>query len=467
MNKLYILILLLSTVFVTTDAQDIIDEQQIDAWLSAYAVDSTVFNDSLNPEAVQQTTVDSLLGVSDTMSIDTKLSAIHNNMFSKSPDLILAEIDKEDYSRKAKMAARTNPLFLGLMFEYPRRLVSLSLNDEDSTIQALRMEVHRDIAITNVEYFEVHRDELPDIEQMVRVEMNKRIKGVEVAEVETAKLDVVKPEVSNWSFGGDIALQVSQNYISSNWYKGGESSLAGILDATGYANYKTDMVQWDNKAELKLGVNSAGSDSLRMMRVNQDRFRITSKLGVKAFNDFFYTVEGEFSTQFCNSYLPNSNERVTAPFSPIRTYLSAGMDYKYKDIVSVFLAPASYKFIYVSDTTVHSGVDPELNIARKVGIIPGKQTLHQLGGLLKVTFAYTFIDVIKLESNLSFYTNYIGEKKGVEIDWEVTANFLINQYFSARLSLNPRYDTTITLPNNEKPRIQFNELLSIGFNYKL
>ena len=54
----------------------------------------------------------------------------------------------------------------------------------------------------------------------------------------------------------------------------------------------------------------------------------------------------------------------------------------------------------------------------------------------------------------------------MEVELEVTANFVINRYFSARLSLHPRYDNTIILPNHEKARLQFKEFLSVGFSHK-
>jgi len=52
----------------------------------------------------------------------------------------------------------------------------------------------------------------------------------------------------------------------------------------------------------------------------------------------------------------------------------------------------------------------------------------------------------------------------VEIDWEIVSNFTINRFLSTRLTLNPRYDNTII---GQKAYLQFKELLSFGFSYKL
>ena len=128
-------------------------------------------------------------------------------------------------------------------------------------------------------------------------------------------------------------------------------------------------------------------------------------------------------------------------------------------MLSVLIAPFSYKLTAVADTSKADGV--RRSIADKLGIEKGKKASNEFGSLVKVEFNYAFTREIELESTLSLYTNY----KGIEFDWEVIGNFMINRFLSARVSLRPRYDSTIKLPNNEKPKLQFKELISLGFHY--
>ena len=104
-------------------------------------------------------------------------------------------------------------------------------------------------------------------------------------------IQVEKIKVARWVRKGSAIFQFSQNYISKNWYKGGNSniSILGILD--GSINYDNkDNIQWENTAEWRAGFNSVEGDTLRKLSTNDDVFRIQSKLGIKAFNKFYYPI---------------------------------------------------------------------------------------------------------------------------------------------------------------------------------
>jgi hypothetical protein len=54
----------------------------------------------------------------------------------------------------------------------------------------------------------------------------------------------------------------------------------------------------------------------------------------------------------------------------------------------------------------------------------------------------------------------------VEIDLEANCDFIINRFLSARLMLHPRFDSSVIMEGDTRARIQFRELLSIGFAHK-
>ena len=394
-----------------------------------------------------------------------------------STDSLLAEVDSALSTFNSQLSTQINPLFMDWVLgskvqgESSREYGILC---DDSIVVEMRKSVKCYIRATAPELYSYHHSQLPSISelQIERIQNDKRDKLLlnldSLNKNRTSKLEVDLPEVSRWNRGAKFQVHVSQNYISSNWYNGGESNMAATLYAMGYFNYDNRKgLHWDNKAEWKLGLYGMASDSLRWLRVNEDLLRLNSKLGYKAFKNFFYTAEWDFQTSLFNTFKSNTYIRTSGPFSPIRMSLSAGIDYKWKNYVSVFVSPLSYKLIYVADMSRMEGVLLEENIAHQVGITDGTRQSNQLGALVRTDFDYDFNESIGMEVHFSFFGNYVGKIKGVEVGCEVIGNFKINRFLSAKVSLYPRYDSTTIPADGGKPKMQFYELISLGFNYKL
>lgn len=270
------------------------------------------------------------------------------------------------------------------------------------------------------------------------------------------RIFVRREQHSPWYHKGTALAQFSQNYVSSNWYQGGNSNLAVLGILTGQLNYDDKKcVQWENCAEWHMGFNSITGDSLRMLSTNDDVFKINSKLGVKAEGNWFYSGSVDFSTQFFNSYNGiNSSVMKTSFLTPIRLNIGIGLDYKYKKIFSLMVAPVAYKYIYVLDS---KNVDSNL-----FGIKSGEKVLSEFGSSFNSTLTYALSPEIQLYSKLNFYTNY----KSVEIDLEMVCNLTINRFLSTRISFNPRYDNTVIFSSGESAKLQLKQLMSVGFFHK-
>jgi hypothetical protein len=259
-----------------------------------------------------------------------------------------------------------------------------------------------------------------------------------------------------WIKKANAMLQFSQNYVSPNWHQGGLSNLAFLsilLTEFNYDNRKG--VQWDNKFEWRSGFNSVDGDTLRKISTNDDLVRYLTKFGVKAGGNWYYSTSGEFSTHLFNSYKGvNSNVLKTTLLTPVRANVGIGMDYKYKKIFSLMIAPISFKYIYVNDTI---NVNPN-----SFGIQKGENHLKQIGSSLLAQFNYSPMLNWNISSKFTVYTDY----KKVEADWEIVNVFTINRFLTARLLVNPRYDNTVIEEAGKKAKIQLKELLSVGFSYR-
>ncbi len=416
---------------------------------------------------------DTVLKVDESQSVDLAqdtMRLVEQIMPIISSDSLLVEVDS--MLKHIELENLVNPLFIDWVIG-TLPAVSVEFNNSDSVVVLLRTQAKAYVRATAPELYAYHKSQLPSMSELKvnQMHLGKKeamllnLDSVNLRNRETLRVDL--PEMSRWSKGAKFQVHASQNYITSNWYKGGESNLAATFYAMGYFNYDNRKgLQWDNKAEWKLGLYGMASDSLRWLRVNEDLVRLNSKLGYKAFKNFYYTAEWDFQTSLFNTYKSNTYVRTSGPFSPMRMSLSAGMDYKYKK-VSVFVSPLSYKLIYVADMRVKDGLLESDNIAHQVGITDGTRQSNQLGALIRTDFDHDFNESIGMEVHFSFFGNYVGKIKGVEVGCELIGNFKINRFLSAKVTLYPRYDSTTIPTDGGKPKMQFYELISLGFNYKL
>ncbi len=98
--------------------------------------------------------------------------------------------------------------------------------------------------------------------------------------------DIVIFNPNFWTFGGDYYLQFLQNYVSDNWYKGGESNYSMLGRVTMMANYNNKQkVKWENKLEMRLGYQTSKGDSVHTLKTSDDLIRYTSKLGLQAIQE--------------------------------------------------------------------------------------------------------------------------------------------------------------------------------------
>lgn len=268
------------------------------------------------------------------------------------------------------------------------------------------------------------------------------------------KVFVTKPRF--WVIKGDYSLQFMQNYVSGNWYKGGESNYSLLGSISMEANYNNrHKIIWDNKLELKLGVQNSRSDSVHALKTTEDLIRLTSKLGLKASNKWYYTLQMIASTQFTHSYKVNDPVLYADFLSPFNLNLSVGMDYNIDWLDhslkgTVHLAPLAYNCKY----------SRLLELSERLGIQEGSHVLHDFGSQFTIDFTWELSDQIRWKSRAYAYTSY----KRVEMEWENTFVFQLNKWMAAQLFVYPRYDDGISRDVHHG-FWQFKEYASIGFNY--
>lgn len=272
---------------------------------------------------------------------------------------------------------------------------------------------------------------------------------------EPVTLVTVRPNF--WSYAGDYSLQFLQNYVSDNWYKGGESNYSMIGAATLQANYNDkEKIKWDNKLEMKLGMQSSQGDTLHNYKSSEDLIRLTSKLGVQATKKWYYTLQAIANTQFTHGYKANDQTVYSDFMSPLNVNLSLGMDYKVEWLDkrltgTVNISPIAGNFKYVD----------RLSLAKKYGIDEGKHSLWDLGSTFTTDLSWAISDLIKWKTRLYAYTTY----HRAEVEWENTVTFQLSKYISTQVFVYPRFDDSAKKRNSKYGYFQLKEYWSLGFNY--
>ena len=274
--------------------------------------------------------------------------------------------------------------------------------------------------------------------------------------VDDIPVDVVVRKPNFWTFDGDGFLQFLQNYVSGNWYKGGESNYSMVGALTLKANYNNKSgIKFDNMLELKLGFQTSKADTLHKFKTNNDLIRYTGKFGIQATKRWYYTLQLLAYTQFTKGLKSNDHKVYSDFLSPLNVNLGLGMDYTVEAFNkrltgNVNLSPLSFNFRYV-------GRDA---LTANNGISEGHHTKEDFGSQLTSVLTWKFSDIVSWKTRLYAYTTY----KRSEVEWENTLTLQVSKYISTNIFVYPRFDDS-TARDEDMGYCQFKEYCSLGFSY--
>lgn len=288
------------------------------------------------------------------------------------------------------------------------------------------------------------------------------LRRLDLPEVKTDNLPVhANGGRINWLHTFNIGLQLSQSYVSGNWYQGGTSHLAF------FGNFLWDVLlnsvyypklMFQSTVSYKLAINSTPDDQYHKYNVSQDLFQYNLKMGYKAVYNWYYSFLMQFKTQFLHNYPANSMTRTASFMSPGELNLGLGMTYSKENKAktlrfSASISPISYNF----KTCIDDMVD-----RAQFGIKPGRKTLNEIGSNAEVNF------MAKLWGNTTYTTRLFifSDYKTFQTDWENTLNFQFTRVFSTQIYAHLRYDTSADASIDRKwKKLMLKEILSVGISY--
>ncbi len=277
--------------------------------------------------------------------------------------------------------------------------------------------------------------------------------------------------IMGWKKGGIFAINLSQTSLT-NWAAGGQNSVSvnGILSA--FANYKQGKSAWDNSLDLGYGILKQGKQDVMK---TDDKIDLLSKFGREAFKNFYWSALGNFRTQMRPGYkYPDTDSKISDLFAPAYLLFAAGLDYKPNPYFSAFIAPLTSKITFVTDKA--------LSDAGAFGVELGKTSRSEIGGYIRAIwskndFKGEFLKNVAVTSKIDLFSNYANKPQNIDITWENLIGLKVNKFISVNFNTVLIYDDDIMVPVDRNgngefeeleapgPRIQFKEILGLGFSY--
>ena len=288
-------------------------------------------------------------------------------------------------------------------------------------------------------------------DQSVKALKDESGKAIKKDEADTAQ--------KQWKKGGIYSLAIAQGSLN-NWAAGGDNfslSVNSLLSL--YAFYKKEKNSWDNTFDFNLGyVNTSSLGS----RKNDDRFDLLSKYGHALSPKLNLSGIVNLRSQLFKGFNYEDDIKTfsSAFLAPGYLLVGVGIDYKATKNLSIFISPATARWIIVKDTA--------LSNKGLYGVEPGKKSALEFGAFVTIGYLKEFNKFITYKGRLDLFSNYRKKPQNVDLFMSNVLNARIGKIFSVSWSVDMIYDDDVKLfgPNKTSPALQLKSLVGIGLLFK-
>lgn len=273
------------------------------------------------------------------------------------------------------------------------------------------------------------------------------------------KMKKVNILVPIWEFKSMADIRFNQGYLE-NWAEGGENSMSALAIFKSNLSYSYGKLRnWENTLEYRLGYLKAGENPIQK---NDDKLEFNSKYGRTAFKDWYYSALLNFKTQLLEGYdYPNDSVAVSEFLSPAYLVFSLGLDYKPSKKLTILISPITSKFTIVADTINYDQT--------RFGVGEDEYIRKEIGAYVKAISIIKFTKNIELKNKLNFFTNYVDKPQNIDVDWEADLAVKLNDNIKVSVNAHMIYDDDVNYVDKDGevhgPRLQFKEMLGVGFIY--
>jgi hypothetical protein len=268
-----------------------------------------------------------------------------------------------------------------------------------------------------------------------------------------------------WKRGGVFNIGVAQASLT-NWAAGGQSTIGfnGLFSA--FLHHVMKKAVWENYLDLGYGKINQGTENI--WRKTDDKIDFTSKYGQRLKKNFYFAGLLNFKTQFTDGYnYPNDSIAISKFMAPGYLLGALGIEYRPNNDLTLYLAPLTSKNTFVLDQTLAN--------QKAFGVDSSKRYRTEFGGYLRFNYNVKVMENIRFQTKLELFSNYINNPQNIDVSWESLLSLKVNKFISATLGTHLIYDDDVIVQIDKNrdgisegtgKRVQFKQMLNIGFSYK-
>jgi len=269
-----------------------------------------------------------------------------------------------------------------------------------------------------------------------------------------------------WKFSGIVGLKVSQTQLV-NWAAGGNSNFSGIGYANLTLNYKKKKIVWDTNLDTDFGALYSSDFTEYVWRKANDKIKFVTIYGyeISPGNNvnsmWFVAANGTFKSQYMSGYnYPGDGTRIKVSnwLSPSYTELSAGVNWKWKELISLYYSPLAGLITTCTDSILRPAF----------GVPFDKNAFVSIGMTLRAGIMYEGVKNLKIITNIQLYTPYTDKEQkfgSLNVDWDVIITYQFVKVLNVSLTTNLKYYPKIVFPEKPMHRVQFQEIFGLGIGY--
>ena len=277
-----------------------------------------------------------------------------------------------------------------------------------------------------------------------------------------------------WKIRSDVSLMFSQSSFT-NWAAGGENNITMNGFFNFYAGYEKGKSKWENMLGLAYGQTKTGKQDYRK---SEDKIDFLSTYGYKAADKWFYSVNANFKSQFAPGYEypfegDSGKVKISDFLAPAFISIGPGMEYRPKEFLSLYLSPATARWIIVNDQDLANagsfGVEPAQYDDMGNLLKEGEMSRFEVGAYFRLMFVKDIVKNVNLSTKLELFSDYLENPQNVDVNWDTMIGLKVNEWISASLGFQLIYDDNTPITDKDGktgPRTQFKELFSLGLSYK-